>query len=89
MRDWLLSHRVRPHVISGIEFQMAIFIVAPLTGLIIAIPIGVGAIFVLFEVAVLYKFWLSTQDYRRALAELTAPGALPSPRAGASAGPAR
>jgi hypothetical protein len=47
---------------------MAVFILAPLTGLVAAIPMAVGAVFVVFEAAVMYKFWLSTRDYERALA---------------------
>ncbi|MCW2948614.1 MAG: hypothetical protein JWR24_5331 [Actinoallomurus sp.] len=29
VRDWLREHRVRTHLVSGIEFQMAVFIVGP------------------------------------------------------------
>ena len=27
LRDWLRDHRIRTHLVSGIEFQMAVFIV--------------------------------------------------------------
>src|SRR5690606_40541529 len=35
IRRYLLRRRVRTHLVSGIEFQMAVFIIGPLTGAII------------------------------------------------------
>ena len=36
LRDFLVSHRIRIHLFSGIEFQMTIFIVAPLLNVIVS-----------------------------------------------------
>ncbi|PCG85095.1 hypothetical protein CIB93_15635 [Streptomyces sp. WZ.A104] len=69
-RQALLRSRIRPHLISGIEFQMFIFIVAPLINQILwttAISaLALGA----FELVIMYKFWLSTRDFTRLMEEL-------------------
>lgn len=71
IRSFFLRRRVRLHLMSGIEYQMCIFIIAPVTGLI---PEGVilsSIIMIMFESAVIYKLWLMNIDYRRQLNELT------------------
>ncbi|MDL4776056.1 MULTISPECIES: CDP-alcohol phosphatidyltransferase family protein [Thermomonosporaceae] len=77
VRDALLRGRIRPHLISGIEFQMGVFIVAPIAAAIISgavIPVvvlsGIGML--AFEFVIIYKFWLSSRDYSRNLAKLEA-----------------
>ncbi|HZE37628.1 MAG TPA: CDP-alcohol phosphatidyltransferase family protein [Stackebrandtia sp.] len=67
-RDFLVRHRVRSHVFSGIEFQMAVFIVAPLTTLISPITIVAVVLLLLTEAAVTYKQYLSARDVDRQLA---------------------
>src|SRR5262249_27903098 len=42
----------RPHLVGGIEFQMAVLIIAPLTGWIIAVSVVAGALMIVFELAV-------------------------------------
>ncbi|WP_067184733.1 CDP-alcohol phosphatidyltransferase family protein [Microtetraspora niveoalba] len=79
VREWLRDHRVRTHLISGIEFQMAVFIVGPLLGLIVPVTVGAAALLLLFEAAIMYKLWLSSRDLARALAEIG--GASPQTRA--------
>ncbi|MEU4093582.1 CDP-alcohol phosphatidyltransferase family protein [Streptomyces sp. NPDC026673] len=69
-RDFLISHRVRPHLISGIEFQMAVFIIAPLTGAIIGTTIAAAALLLIFEFAIIYKLLLSTRDFEHVMADL-------------------
>ncbi|MFC0866333.1 CDP-alcohol phosphatidyltransferase family protein [Sphaerimonospora cavernae] len=74
-RAWLRAHRVRTHLVSGIEFQMAVFIIGPLLGalssaLIIAVTIGAAIPLLAFEAAIMYKLWLSSRDFTRALAEI-------------------
>lgn len=84
VRDALQRRRVRTHVISGIEFQMATFIIAPLTS-IIPVVVVAAALLVLFEIAIIYKFWLSSKDYERTIALIeslpASPDASASPRA--------
>ncbi|WP_204029472.1 CDP-alcohol phosphatidyltransferase family protein [Sinosporangium siamense] len=70
VRDWLRDHRVRTHLVSGIEFQMAVFIVGPLLGQIVPVTIGAAVLLLVFEGAIMYKLWLSSRDFSRALAEI-------------------
>ncbi|WP_113702864.1 CDP-alcohol phosphatidyltransferase family protein [Nonomuraea lactucae] len=70
IRDWLRDHRVRAHLVSGIEFQMAVFIVGPLTGAIVPVTLGAAALLLVFEAAIMFKLWLSSRDFTRALAEI-------------------
>ncbi|MGW2475103.1 CDP-alcohol phosphatidyltransferase family protein [Streptomyces sp. NPDC001665] len=69
-RQALLRSRIRPHLISGIEFQMFIFIVAPLIGRILWTTAISAAALGLFELVIMYKFWLSTRDFTRLMDEL-------------------
>ncbi|TDC74960.1 CDP-alcohol phosphatidyltransferase family protein, partial [Actinomadura sp. 7K507] len=75
IRNVLMAGRIRPHLISGIEFQMGVFIVAPIAAAIVPgaiIPVvavsGVGL--VAFELVIIYKFWLASRDYSRNLTKL-------------------
>ncbi|MFI7346319.1 CDP-alcohol phosphatidyltransferase family protein [Streptomyces sp. NPDC049936] len=68
IRDFLINHRIRTHLVSGIEFQMAVFIIGPLVGTIMGVTIVAGALLVLFELAIIYKLMLSTRDFERAMA---------------------
>lgn len=70
VRRYLLARRVRMHLVSGIEFQMAVFIIGPLTGAVIEVGIIAGALLLAFELAIIYRFWRSHRAYVRALARL-------------------
>ncbi len=70
VRDWLRDHRVRTHLVSGIEFQMAVFIVGPLLDQVAPVTIVAGALLLVFELAIIYKLWLSSKDFTRALHEI-------------------
>jgi phosphatidylglycerophosphate synthase len=70
IRRYLLRRRVRTHLVSGIEFQMSVFIIGPLTGAIIAAIAVAGALLVCFELLIIYRFWLSTRAHTRLLAAL-------------------
>ena len=72
VRNWLIRHRIRIHVVSGIEFQMAVFVVGPITGLLLVVPAVAGALLVAFELMLIYKLWLSTRAFERDLATLDA-----------------
>lgn len=69
LRDWLRDHRIRTHLVSGIEFQMAVFIVGPLTGQIIPVTVGAAVLMLVFELAIMFKLQLSSRDLTRALAK--------------------
>lgn len=70
LRQALLRSRMRPHLISGIEFQMFIFIVGPLIGQILWTTAVSAVLLGLFELVIMYKFWLSTRDFTRVVEEL-------------------
>ncbi|MDX2732974.1 MULTISPECIES: CDP-alcohol phosphatidyltransferase family protein [unclassified Streptomyces] len=71
VRQALLKSRIRPHLISGIEFQMFIFIVGPLIGQILWTTLVSAILLGIFELIIMYKFWLSTRDFTNVMAELT------------------
>ncbi|WP_338701700.1 CDP-alcohol phosphatidyltransferase family protein [Streptomyces sp. Q6] len=66
-RSFLLRHRIRTHLVSGIEFQMAVFIVGPLLDQVIGATVVAGALLLVFELAIVYKLLLSTRDFGRTL----------------------
>ncbi|MGK5448303.1 CDP-alcohol phosphatidyltransferase family protein [Streptomyces radiopugnans] len=72
-RTFLLRHRVRTHLVSGIEFQMAVFIVGPVLGAIMPVTVAAGALLMVFELAIIYKLLLSTRDFERTLASYPIP----------------
>ncbi|MBB1259720.1 CDP-alcohol phosphatidyltransferase family protein [Streptomyces alkaliterrae] len=72
-RTFLLRHRIRTHLISGIEFQMAVFIIGPLLGAVMPVTIVAGALLMVFELAIIYKLLLSTKDFERTLAKYPVP----------------
>jgi phosphatidylglycerophosphate synthase len=61
--DFLRSHRIRTHLFSGIEYEMTVFIIAPLTGWIIGVSVAAGALLLLFEAWLIYKFFRHTQAF--------------------------
>jgi phosphatidylglycerophosphate synthase len=85
VRLFMLRRRVRTHLISGIEFQMAAFIVAPLAatvlggGVMFPVTVGVGALLLLLELVIIYKLLLQTRECRRVLDKLTRPWPPPVP----------
>ncbi|MFB8037106.1 CDP-alcohol phosphatidyltransferase family protein [Streptomyces sp. NPDC056004] len=73
VRQALLRSRIRPHLISGIEFQMFVFIVGPLIGQILLTTVISAVLLGIFELIIMYKFWLSTRDFTHVMAELAEP----------------
>ncbi|WP_285734449.1 CDP-alcohol phosphatidyltransferase family protein [Nocardiopsis sp. ATB16-24] len=69
-RDVLRENRIRPHLFSGIEFQMGVFIIAPLVGvlstvgMLVTIAVSAALMFA-FELLIVYKLWLSTREFAR------------------------
>jgi phosphatidylglycerophosphate synthase len=68
IRDFLIGHRIRTHLVSGIEFQMGVFIVGPLACAIMGVTIGAGIGLLLFELAIVYRLTRSTRDFEHAMA---------------------
>ncbi|MFD3562751.1 CDP-alcohol phosphatidyltransferase family protein [Streptomyces sp. NPDC058686] len=67
MRSFLLRHRIRTHLISGIEFQMGVFMIGPLIDQVLWVTIVSGALLLVFELAIIYKLLLSTRDFTRTI----------------------
>ncbi|GAA1173831.1 phosphatidylglycerophosphate synthase [Kitasatospora gansuensis] len=79
-RTRLVDLRIRPHLVGGIEFQMAVFIVGPVLGQIVGVTLVTGAALVAFELALIYKLLLSTRDFDLTVGRLVPAGAvLPAP----------
>lgn len=75
IRNFLLRNRIRPNLISGLEVQMAIFIVAPVIGPAAVIPVTLLSIGALasFEALSIYRLWRAHRSFERQMAALKAP----------------
>ena len=72
VRNVLVRQRIRAHVFSGIEFQMFVFILGPLTNQIMFFTILSAVLLVAFELLLIYKLWTATRSYARQLAKIGA-----------------
>ncbi len=61
--EFLRSRRIRTHLFSGIEYEMTVFIIAPLTGWIIPITVAAGILLLIFEAWLVYKLFRHTQEF--------------------------
>ncbi len=73
--QFLRARRIRTHLFSGIEYEMFVFIVAPLTGLIISVTVASGVLLLFFEVWLVAKLFRQTQRFPARLAEAEAEAA--------------
>ncbi|MBO3679840.1 CDP-alcohol phosphatidyltransferase family protein [Streptomyces sp. NEAU-YJ-81] len=76
-RNFLLRHRIRAHLISGIEFQMGVFIIGPAIDAVVATTVVSGALLLVFELAIIYKLLLSTRDFTRTINSFETPDRVP------------
>ncbi|MFD6924384.1 CDP-alcohol phosphatidyltransferase family protein [Streptomyces sp. NPDC059944] len=67
LRSYLLRHRIRAHLVSGIEFQMGVFMIGPLIDSVMGATIVSGVLLLVFELAIIYKLLLSTRDFTRTI----------------------
>jgi hypothetical protein len=72
VRSALRRSRIRPHLVGGIEFQMFVLIVAPLTGWIIPVSVVAGALMIVFELAVVAMVYRAASSVSRQISELQA-----------------
>ncbi|MCK2221432.1 CDP-alcohol phosphatidyltransferase family protein [Actinomadura sp. ATCC 31491] len=65
LNRFLARHRVRSHLISGIEFHAAVFVIAPLAGAWALIPLATaaGALLLANEVFLVYRMWRFTRRH--------------------------
>ncbi|MEU0567737.1 CDP-alcohol phosphatidyltransferase family protein [Nonomuraea sp. NPDC005983] len=61
----MARHRVRSHVISGIEFHAAVFVIAPLVGVAALIPVSAVASVLLLvnEIVLVHRLWVFTRKH--------------------------
>ena len=76
LRHALLSRRIRTHLVSGIEFEMAVFIIGPLTGWVIQTSAVAGALLLVFELWLVLRLWQATRAFPVALAKAQAAAAV-------------
>ena len=76
LRHLLLSHRIRTHLVSGIEFEMAVFIIGPLTGWVLETSAVAGALLMVFELWLVLRLWQATRAFPVALAKAHAAAAM-------------
>ncbi|MFD0520693.1 CDP-alcohol phosphatidyltransferase family protein [Paractinoplanes durhamensis] len=66
--DFLRNHRIRTHLFSGIEYEMTVFIIAPLTGWLISVTVAAGFLLMAFEAWLVLKLWQAAQAFPAKLA---------------------
>jgi hypothetical protein len=71
----LRRHRIRPHLVSGIEFEMFVLIIGPLTGWVIGTTIVAGVLMLAFEFLLTFRLWLTARRFPARLAQAEAEGA--------------
>ena len=69
-RRALARRRVRTHVMSGIEYHAAVFVIAPLLGPAALLPVAVAGslLLILFEAGLVYRMWLASREIARVAA---------------------
>ncbi|MEU4688090.1 CDP-alcohol phosphatidyltransferase family protein [Actinoplanes sp. NPDC023714] len=70
--DTLRRNRIRTHLFSGIEYEMFVFIVGPLLGLVIPVTILAGAGLLVFEMFLILKLLRACQQHPAKLAKAEA-----------------
>ncbi|MDR8408698.1 CDP-alcohol phosphatidyltransferase family protein [Nonomuraea sp. 3-1Str] len=65
LNRYLARRRVRSHLISGIEFHAAVFVVAPLVGVAALVPVSAvaGVLLLANEIFLVYRMWLFTRRH--------------------------
>jgi hypothetical protein len=64
-RDAMVRRRIRTHLISGVEFQMFVFIVGPAVNQVLPVMIAAGAGLLGFEIVILVKLAMATREFVR------------------------
>jgi phosphatidylglycerophosphate synthase len=70
--DTLRRNRIRTHLFSGIEYEMSVFIIGPLLGLVIPVTIAAGAALLAFELFLIMKLLRACQQHPAKLAKAEA-----------------
>jgi phosphatidylglycerophosphate synthase len=72
IRNFLFRHRIRTHLISGVEYEMMIFIIGPLIGFVMPTAILAGVLLFLFEVLLVLRLMQRVRQHNRHVATLLA-----------------
>ena len=72
VRNALARQRIRAHLFSGIEFQMFVFILGPITNQVMFFTILSAVGLAAFELLLIYKLYSATKVYTRELAKIGA-----------------
>ena len=72
VRNSLARQRIRAHLFSGIEFQMFVFILGPLTNQVVFFTVLSAVLLAAFELLLIYKLYSATKVYGRELAKIGA-----------------
>lgn len=86
---WLHRHRIRANLVSAIEFEMALFVIAPPVAAaaggrsVLAVALGAAALLLCFEAMLMARFVVAARSFDRAA---TTTVRLPAPRAATVAG---
>jgi phosphatidylglycerophosphate synthase len=80
--DLLRNNRIRTHLFSGIEYEMTVFIIAPLTGWLIPVTVTAGSLLLIFEAWLIYKLYRHTRAFPAQLEAAIKDRDLITPRSG-------
>ncbi|WIM94202.1 CDP-alcohol phosphatidyltransferase family protein [Actinoplanes oblitus] len=72
LRRFLVANRIRPHLFSGIEFMMFVFIVGPVTNQLTVVTLASAVFMLAFELLLIYKLWANTKSFASRLAKVSA-----------------
>ncbi|MBU2664440.1 CDP-alcohol phosphatidyltransferase family protein [Actinoplanes bogorensis] len=72
LRDFLVRHRIRPHLFSGIEFMMFVFIIGPVSALIIPVGVASSVLMVAFELLLILRLYAYAKRKSAAVAAVPA-----------------
>jgi hypothetical protein len=79
LRAALHRRRIRMNLVSGVEFEMALFVVAPLlvaafgVGALVAVVAVAGGLLIGFESALVARFWLAARAFDRRMRQSPVP----------------
>ncbi|WP_250035367.1 CDP-alcohol phosphatidyltransferase family protein [Paractinoplanes maris] len=76
LRNFLVRHRIRPHLFSGIEFMMFVFILGPVTKQIILVAELSSVLMVAFELLLIYRLHAYAKGKSRRVEEPRVPVAV-------------
>jgi phosphatidylglycerophosphate synthase len=86
LRRFLHRHRIRMNLVSAVEFEMALFVVAPLVAAatgpatVLVVAAVAATLLVGFEAALMARFWLRARAYDRTARERQLPAPRPESR---------